>query len=133
MYSLRSKTSPFPCNVAVPFWVPCPPNFRPPPPPRRRAGAFGRPGASPAPAAGEQEGKNHDRNQEHRPPFTKHSSIPLHESASVPHLLAGRPPGLLDYRQLNGERREPPPQEKPPEPEADPLPRGLNREMTTRR
>src|SRR4030067_1614 len=90
MYSLRSKTSPFPCNAAAPLWIPRP------------------------------------------PPFPKHSTLPLHESASVPHLLAGRPPGLLDYRQLNGERREPPPQEEPPEPEADPPPRGRNREMATR-
>src|SRR4030067_831729 len=29
MYSLRSKTSPFPCNVAVTLWIPCTPNFLP--------------------------------------------------------------------------------------------------------
>jgi hypothetical protein len=40
--------------------------------------------------------------------------------------------GPFDYLQLNGERREPLPQEEPSEPEPDPLPRALNREIPTR-
>jgi hypothetical protein len=40
--------------------------------------------------------------------------------------------GPSDYLQLNGERRDPPPQEDPPEPEADLFPRVLNREIPTR-
>src|SRR4030065_530860 len=92
MYSLRSKTSPFPCNVAVTLWIPCTPTFLPAAASATLRRAF--------------------------PPFPR----------SPPR----RPRALLGYRQLNGLRREPPPQEEPPEPEADPLPRAPNREMARR-